>query len=315
MPNRYPLPLISELIHRISGKKWFTKFDVRWGYNNVRIKDGDEWKAAFKTSNGLFEPTVMFFSLTNSPATFQTMVDDELMEFIDLGEGSMYMDDIVIHTDGTEEEHEAVIHTWLEKLSKLNLFLKPSKCQFYQCEVEYLGMIVGNGAVRMDPVKVKGITEWLTPACVKDVRSFLGFCNFYRAFISDFSNIARLLNDLTCKNHQWDWSAECEQAFQHLKEVCVSEPVLKTPDWTKPFVMHTDCHNSSPPLRLVPSIFPFVSPRPNIGNGRSGTGLTLFDSLQLVMTPYTLFPLFLSRSDSLDTYDSFRLLPRPYSNL
>jgi len=83
IPNRYPLPLISELIHRISGKTWFTKFNVRWGYNNVRIKEGDEWKATFKTSDGLFEPTVMFFGLTNSPATFQTMVDDELMEFID----------------------------------------------------------------------------------------------------------------------------------------------------------------------------------------------------------------------------------------
>jgi len=200
IPNCYPLPLISELIHRISGKKWFTKFDVRWGYNNIRIKEGDEWKAAFKTSNGLFEPTVMFFGLTNSPATFQTMVNDELMEFIDRGEGSVYMDDIVIHTDGTKEEHEAIIHKWLAKLEKLSLFLKPSKCQFHQKEVEYLGMIVGNGNVHMDPVKVEGITQWLTPSCVKDVHSFLGFCNFYHTFIPDFSNIARPLNDLTCKN-------------------------------------------------------------------------------------------------------------------
>ena len=202
IPNRYPLLLISELIHRISGKQWFTKFDVRWGYNNVRIKEGDEWKAAFKTSNGLFEPTVMFFGLTNSPATFQTMVDDELMEFIDCGEGSVYMDDIIIYTDGTEEEHEAIVHKWLVKLEKLSLFLKPSKCQFHQKEVKYLGMIVGNGSVYMDPVKVEGITQWPTPSCVKDVCSFLGFCNFYRAFISDFSNIARPLNDLTCKNRQ-----------------------------------------------------------------------------------------------------------------
>jgi len=111
VPNRYPLSLISELIHCISGKCWFTKFDIRWGYNNVQIKEGDEWKAAFKTSNGLFKPTVMFFGLTNSPTTFQTMVDDELMEFIDKGEGLVYMDDIVIHMDGTEEEHEAIVYT------------------------------------------------------------------------------------------------------------------------------------------------------------------------------------------------------------
>jgi len=213
VPNRYPLPLISELIHCISGKKWFMKFNVRWGYNNVCIKEGNEWKAAFKTSDRLFEPTIMFFGLTNSPATFQTMVNDELMEFIDRGEGSVYMDNIVIHTDGTEEEHEAIVHKWLMKLEKLSLFLKPSKCQFHQKEVEYLGMIVGNGNVRMDPVKVEGITQWLTLSYVKDVRSFLGFCNFYRAFIPDFSNIAWPLNDLTCKNCQWDWSTACEDAF------------------------------------------------------------------------------------------------------
>jgi len=86
------------------------------------------------------------------------MVDDELMEFIDRGEGSVYMDDIVIHTDGTEEEHEAIVHKWLAKLETLSLFLKPSKCEFHKKEVEYLGMIVGNGSVRMDPVKVQGIT-------------------------------------------------------------------------------------------------------------------------------------------------------------
>ena len=213
---------------------------MQWGYNNVRIKEGDKWKAAFKTSDGLFEPTVMFFGLTNSLATFQTMVDDKLMEFIDCREGSVYMDNIVIHTDGMEEEHEAIMHQWLAKLEQLNLFLKPSKCQFHQREVKYLGMIIGNGKVRMDPVKVEGITQWPTPSYVKDVRSFLGFCNFYRAFISDFSNIAQPLNDLTCKNRQWDWTDECECTFQHLKEVCALEPMLKTPDWTKPFIMHTD---------------------------------------------------------------------------
>jgi len=101
----------------------------------------------------------MFFGLTNSPATFQTMVDDELMEFIDKGKGLVYMDDIVIHTDSTEEEHEAIVHKWLTKLEKLNLFLKLTKCEFHKKEVEYLGMIVGNGAVRMDPVKVQGITQ------------------------------------------------------------------------------------------------------------------------------------------------------------
>ena len=168
------------------------------------------------------------------------MVDDELMEFIDKCKGSIYMDNIVIHTDGTEEEHEAIVHKWLTKLVKLNLFLKPSKCEFHKKEVKYLGMVISNGAVWMDLVKVQDITQWLTPSCIKDVRSFLSFCNFYRAFISDFSNIARPLNNLTCKNRQWDWSADCKKAFQDLKQVCASKLVLKTPNWSKLFVMHTD---------------------------------------------------------------------------
>jgi len=144
----------------------------------------------------------MFFGLTNSPTTFQTIVDDELMDLINKGKGLVYMDDIVIHTNGTEEEHEAVMHKWLTWLEKLSLFLKPEKYQFHQREVEYLGMIVGNGQVHMDPVRVQGITQWPTPSCIKDMCSFLGFCNFYRAFISNFSNIAWPLNDLMCKNCQ-----------------------------------------------------------------------------------------------------------------
>ena len=187
IPNKYPLPLILELIHKISRKQWFTKLDVRWGYNNVCIKEGDEWKAAFKTSDGLFEPTVMFFGLTNSPATFQTMMDDDLKEEIDKGDTSVYMDDIVIHTDGTLEEHERCVEEHLAKLQRLGLFLKPEKCHFSQRQVEYLGMIVGNGLVCMDPVKVKGVLEWPTPTNLKELRSFLGFLNFYCNFIKDFS--------------------------------------------------------------------------------------------------------------------------------
>ena len=187
IPNKYPLPLISELIHKISGKQWFMKLDVRWGYNNVCIKEGDKWKAAFKTSDGLFEPTVMFFGLTNSPVTFQTMMDNNLKEEINKGDTSVYMDDIIIHTDGTLEEHERCIEEHLAKLQKLGLFLKPEKCHFSQQQVKYLGMIVGNGLVCMDPIKVKGILEWPTPTNLKELRSFLGFLNFYRDFIKDFS--------------------------------------------------------------------------------------------------------------------------------
>jgi hypothetical protein len=237
IPNKYPLPLISDLIHNLSGKKWYTKFDVRWGYNNVRIKEGDEWKAAFKTSEGLFEPTVMFFGLTNSPATFQTMADDGLKEEIARGDFNIYMDDGVIHMDGTLEEHEKYCHHIFSELERLDLYLKPEKCLFSQCEIEYLGMIVGNGQVKMDPVKVQGIADWQRPATVKEVRSFLGFCNFYRAFIRGFSHIARPLNDLTKKLRVWEWTPECELAFRTLKQRCTTQPVLCTPDWNRQFIV------------------------------------------------------------------------------
>ena len=211
--NHYLLPLIAELILNLAGKQIFSKFDVQWGHNNVRIKEGDEWKAAFKTSEGLFKPTVMFFGLTNSPATFQTMMDDIFHKEIAQGWLRVYMDDIIIATEDNNKLHEEKVWHFLSKLALNDLFLKPEKCWFHQKEVEYLGVIIGQGLVKMDPIKVKGITEWPTPTCVKDVRSFLGFCNFYRAFIPNFSLLACPLDDLTKKNYPWRWSEQEEKAF------------------------------------------------------------------------------------------------------
>jgi hypothetical protein len=132
------------------------------------------------------------------------------------------------------------VNHFLKKLADHDLFLKPEKCKFHQKEVEYLGVIIGNGNVKMDPIKVEGIAKWPTPMTVKDVRSFLGFCNFYRAFIPSFSHLARPLNDLTKKNRQWTWNAEEETAFQNLKDICTKYPVLRTPDWTRQFILETD---------------------------------------------------------------------------
>ena len=240
IPNKYPLPLISELIYDLAEKQLFSKFDICWGYNNIRIKEGDEYKAAFKTSEGLFEPTVMFFGLTNSPATFQTMMDNIFQEEIAQGWLCIYMDDMIIATKDDKVLHELHVNHILDKLEKFDLFLKPEKCRFHQHKVEYLGVLIGNGSVKMDPVKVQGISKWPTLLTVKDVRSFLGFCNFYRAFIKNFSDIARPLNDLTRKNKQFIWSKERNDAFLRLKEVCCNYPVLHTPDWSKQFIMETD---------------------------------------------------------------------------
>jgi len=239
--NKYPLPLISELIYNLAEKCLFSKFNIHWGYNNIRIKEGNKYKAAFKTSKGLFEPTVMFFSLTNSPATFQTMMDNIFQEEVAQGWLRIYMDNMIIATEDDKVLHELRVNHILNKLEKFDLFLKLEKCKFHQWEVEYLGVLIGNGLVKMDPVKVQGISEWPTPQTVKDIQSFLGFCNFYRAFIKNFSNIACPLNNLTCKNEQFIWSKECNAAFLHLKEVCSNYPVLHTPNWSKQFRYGNQC--------------------------------------------------------------------------
>src|SRR5271156_1605560 len=214
--NGYPLPLISEIMDKLKDAKYFTKLDVRWGYNNVRIKKGDEWKAAFKTNKGLFEPTVMFFGMCNSPATFQAMMDDIFMTMIDGRLVIVYMDDILIFAD-TKEELERITRMVLEKLREHDLFLKAKKCEFCKTKIEYLGMIVEEGQISMDPVKLGGIKNWPNPTTVKEVRSFLGFGNFYRCFIKGFSDLAQSLNDLLRKDKKFEWTPSQQHAFDTLK--------------------------------------------------------------------------------------------------
>jgi hypothetical protein len=154
--NAYPLPRIPDLLDKLKGAKYFTKVDVRWGYNNVRIKNGDQWKAAFVTNKGLFEPTVMFFGLTNSPATFQAMMDSIFEEEIQKGGVVVYMDDILIYAD-TEDELERLTNLVLRKLRHHDLFLKPEKCLFHRREIDFLGFIIREGQIKMDPTKLSGL--------------------------------------------------------------------------------------------------------------------------------------------------------------
>ena len=180
--NRYPLPLISELVSQLCGAKYFTKLDVQWEFNNVCIKPGDKWKAAFRTNRGLFEPLVIFFGMTNSPATFQTIMNDIFRTLIAEGIVVVYLDDILIFTR-TEEEHERAVQRVLEVLAEHKLFLHPEKCEFHWKEIEYLGLVISENKVAMDPVKVAGVCDWSTPENQTDVQAFIGFVNFYRRFI------------------------------------------------------------------------------------------------------------------------------------
>jgi reverse transcriptase-like protein len=211
-------------------KKWFTKFDVRWGYNNICIKNGDQWKAAFKMNKGLYKPMVMFFGLTNSPATFQTMMDDIFCSEVAQGYIIIYMDNILITTEGNLKDHQKYVAHVLNILLKHDLYLKPEKCSFHKKEVEYLGVIVGNGKVKMDPTKVQVLTDWPQPTTLKQLHLFLGFRNYYKDFIVDYSRLARPLHELTKKSVKYFWGTPQQQAFKTLKCKFTSYPVLRNPD-------------------------------------------------------------------------------------
>ena len=230
--NSYLLPLISDLVDQLKGAKYFTKLNVQWRYNNVRIKDGNQWKAAFKASQGLFESTVMFFRMCNSPAIFQAMMDNVFQDMKAKGWIIIYMDDIFIFTKELQQNIEYIKWT-LQRLQDNNLYLKPEKCTFWMTKVEYLGLIIQENLISMDPVKLNGIKDWPTPTTVKQVRSFLGFGNYYWQFIHGYGNLTRPLNNLL-QTPEW------QDAFDTLKLRFTKSPVLLMPDSSKPFVLETD---------------------------------------------------------------------------
>jgi len=197
--NNYPLPLISQLVDKLKGCKLFTKMDLCWGYNNVHIKEGDEWKAAFVTHKGAFEPVVMYFGLCNSPATFQKMMNEIFHDMSDVC--VVYIDDLMIFTNTDDQEkHDRIVLEVLKCLHNNDLFVKPEKCRFCVTEVDFLGMIVSCDGIKMDPEKVNAILKWPEPMNIKQVHAFLGLSNFYRRFIKDYAIMARPLTDLMCKD-------------------------------------------------------------------------------------------------------------------
>ena len=167
------------------------------------------------------------------------MMNDLFRDLLATGKVIIYMDNILIAT-ATLQEHRDIVHRVLTILQENDLYLKPEKCTFEAPSIEYLGLILKKGTVMMDPVKLSGIKEWPVPKNVRDVRSFLGFGNFYRRFIQGFSSIARPLNDLTKKDEKWVWDTKQQEAFENLKERFTSAPILAQPDTTKPFSVETD---------------------------------------------------------------------------
>jgi len=197
--NNYLLPLITDLIDNMGSKKVFTKMDLRWGFNNMRIKEGDEWKGAFTTHMGSFEPTVMFFGMTNSPATFQVMMNEILRDLINEGKVTTFVDYVLVGTE-TEEGHDEIVEEVLKRLEKNDLYVKPEKCVWKVRKIGFLGVVIGPNRIEMEKEKMDGVLSWLEPKNIKDIRKFLGLANYYRRFIKDFAGIARPMNILTQKD-------------------------------------------------------------------------------------------------------------------
>jgi hypothetical protein len=181
----------------------------------------------------------MFFGLTNSPTTFQTMMNEIFIDMISEGVVVVYLDDILIFTK-TLDEHRQVTRRVLGRPAEHELFLRPEKCEFEKTRIEYLGLIISENHIEMDPVKVAGVVEWPQPKNKREVQSFLSFANFYCQFIKDFSHHARPLFDLTRNDQKWKWDTLEATAFRKLKEAITSTPVLTTPADNCPFRIEAD---------------------------------------------------------------------------
>jgi hypothetical protein len=236
--NRYPLPLIQENLDRLKHAKYFTKIDLRGAYNLIRIAAGEEWKTAFRTRYGLFEYLVMPFGLTNAPASFQQLMNEVLREYLD-NSVIVYLDDILIFSN-TREEHVNHVKSVLSKLRHNRLWAKAEKCKFFQTSVDFLGYIVSTDGISMDPSKVKSILDWPAPKSVKDIQVFLGFANFYRRFIKNYSKITAPLTKLLRKNTKFQWNDPAQNAFDSLKKSFTSAPILTHFDPGRPIILETD---------------------------------------------------------------------------
>jgi len=205
--NNYPLLLITDLIDNMGSKQVFTKIDLQWGFNNIRIKEGDEWKGVFMTHVGSFEPTVIFFGMTNSPATFSAMMNEILRDIINEGKVTAFVDNVLVGTE-IEEGHDEIVEEVLKRLEENDLYIKPEKCVWKVQKIRFLGIIIGPNGIEMEKEKVDGVLSWLEPKNVKDIRKFLGLANYYRRFIKNFAQVARPMNVLTRKDVKWQWEEE-----------------------------------------------------------------------------------------------------------
>ena len=229
----------------LNGAEWFSSLDLKSGYWQVEMEEDSKAFTAFTVGPlGFYECECMPFGLTNAPATFQQLMQSCLGN-LHLCYCIIYLDDVIVFSK-TPEEHVFRLRAVFEKLKQVGLKLKPSKCEFFRQELIYLGHVVSKEGIQTDPKKVEAIHKWPVPTNVTEVRSFLGFTNYYWRFIKKYAQVAKHLYKLILgdnasrKQNPIKWDLECQNAFDNLKELCTTTPILAYADFTKPFKLHTD---------------------------------------------------------------------------
>jgi hypothetical protein len=238
MKNKYLLPRIKDLFDQMRGARVFSKIDLRSGYHQMKIRPSDIPKTTFSTRYGLYEFMVMSFGLTNAPAYFMNLMYKVFMEYLDRFV-VVFIDDILIYSK-SDSDHEEHLRLVLQNLRDNQLYAKYSKCEFWIDEVSFLGHIISNGGISVDPAKVKEIVEWSIPSIVTEVRSFLGLAGYYWRSIEGFSKIGKPMTSLLEKGREFKWDSKCQDSFDQLKMVLMSPRVLVMLDLQKGFDIYCD---------------------------------------------------------------------------
>jgi hypothetical protein len=230
--NKYPLPRIEDLFDQMKGASVFSKIDLRLGYHQLRIREPDIPKIAFRTRYGLYEYTMMSFRLMNTPVYFMYLMNKVFMEYLDKF-GVVFIDGILVYSE-TEEYHEEHLRPVSEKLRTNHLYAKFSKCEFWLTQVAFLGHVISI-RVSVDPSKVRDMLNCMPPTDVSEIHSFLRLVGYYRRFIQDFSK-AKPMTRLLQKSKEFKWTHDCQDSFEELKKRLTTMPVLVLPHLYKSLI-------------------------------------------------------------------------------